>query len=84
MKESRQFCKYKKEQLLTEARSEILKHENEANLTEDYIRGLKGQIESQDIGSQAYSRRVRTIETRTGSSSRRGSRPRTSSSREPY
>ena len=31
-----------KEQLLRDARSEILKHENEANLTEDYIRGLKG------------------------------------------
>ena len=60
------------EQLLTEARSEILKHENKANLTGDYIRGLTGQIESQDIGSQAYSRRVCTSETRTGSSSRRG------------
>ena len=73
-----------KEQLLTEAGSEILKHENKANLTEDSIRGLKSQIESQDIGYQAYSRRVCTIETRTGSSSRRGNRSRTSSSREPY
>ena len=67
-----------KEQLLTEARSEILKHEKKANLTEDYIRGLKGQMESQDIGSQAYSRRECAIETRTESSSRRGSRSRTS------
>ena len=72
------------EQLFTEASSEILKHENKANLTEDYIRGLKGPNESQDIGSQAYPRRVCTIETRTGSSSRRGIRSRTSSSREPY
>ena len=39
----------RKEQLLTEARSEILKHENKANLTEDYVRGLKGQIESQEL-----------------------------------
>ena len=39
MKKSRQFCKYIKKQLLTDARSEIL---NEAHLTEDYIRGLKG------------------------------------------
>ena len=38
-----------KEQLLTEARSKILKHENKANLTKDYIRGLKGQIESQEL-----------------------------------
>ena len=71
------------EQLLTEASSEILKHENKEDLTQDSIRGLKGQVESQDTGSQAYSRRLCTIETRTGSSSRRGSRSRTSSSREP-
>ena len=37
-----------KKQLLTGARSEILKHENKANVTEDYIRGLKGQVESQE------------------------------------
>ena len=59
-----------KELFFAEARSEILKHENKASLTEDYIRGLKGQFES--------------IQKRTRSSSRRSSWSRTSSSRYSY
>ena len=43
------FWEHKKRGKLAEARSEILKHENEANHAENQIRGLKGHIESQEL-----------------------------------
>ena len=78
MEESRQFCKYNRSNFLQK------RDPRSGSTRTKEILPRKGQIESQDIGSQAYSRRVCTIETRTGSSSRRGSRSRTSSSREPH
>ena len=56
-----------REQLLSEAKSEVLKYENKADLAENCIRGLKGQIESEemDIGrfmeGCAYSRRQQDL-----------------------
>ena len=38
-----------KGQLLADAKSEILKHENKADPAKNHIRGLMGQIESQDL-----------------------------------
>ena len=38
-----------KEQLLAKAKSEILKYGNKSSLTEDYTRGLKCQIEFQEL-----------------------------------
>ena len=47
-KSSRDLVDENKKQFLTEARSEILKHANRANLTKDYSLGLKGQFETEE------------------------------------
>ena len=45
----RNILEIQKKQLLSEAKSEILEYENQASLTDDYIRELKSKIECQDI-----------------------------------
>ena len=45
----RTILEAQKEQLLAEAKSEILKYGNKSSLTEDYTRGLECQIEFQEL-----------------------------------
>ena len=45
----RTILEIQKKQLLSKAKSKILEYENQACLTEDYIRELKSKIECQDI-----------------------------------
>ena len=68
-----------KEQLLAEAKSEILSHEYRADLAENNICELKRNW-FPSSGNWAYSNRVCTVQKRTSSSSQRIGRSRTSTS----
>ena len=72
-----------REQLLAEAKSEILRREYRADLAENNICDLKRHWFSSS-GNWAYSNRVWTVQTRTSSTSRRIGRSRTSTSRYSY
>ena len=59
-----------KEKLLAEAKFEILRHEYKADDAENHTRAWKSQIESQEL-ELGHTRRIRTVQTRTRSNSKR-------------
>ena len=67
MTESGQCLELQKERLLSEARSEGLKYNNQTGMAEDYIRELKSQVGSQEMDfrsameGRAYSRRQQDV-----------------------
>ena len=60
-----------KEQMLVEAKSEILRHEYKADLAKNQIRALNRQIESHALEIGHTFGRIRTVQARTWSTSQR-------------
>ena len=67
MTESVPFLEAQREQLLSKAKSEVLKYENHNGIAENYIREFKSQVESQETDIRramegcAYSRRQQDL-----------------------